>query len=178
MSPRAPPPAHGRLAAVLKGRRISPLMLMGLAPLAASAAISALCAATAFFASKEIEADNSEWRPPAPSILAPAPSRPRAEDVHTSTRPLFVRSRRRNPPTVGEIEARSDAGGSAVTVMAIVRSGDASRAYLVGGGQAGEWYSVGQTIEGWTIAEIRASEVALASGARSAKVRLYPQSKE
>ncbi|HEY8072043.1 MAG TPA: hypothetical protein VIE47_08780 [Methylocystis sp.] len=65
-----------------------------------------------------------------------------------------------------------------IAVLAIVRSGDASRTYLVGGGQAGEWYSVGQTIGGWTIAEIRASVVALASGAQSAKVRLYPQSKE
>ena len=63
-------------------------------------------------------------------------------------------------------------------MLAIVRSGDASRTYLVGGGQAGEWYSVGQTIGGWTIPEIRASVVALASGAQSAKVRLYPQSKE
>jgi hypothetical protein len=49
-------------------------MLMGLATRAASAAISALCAASAFFTSKEI-ADKSEWRPPAPSIFAPAPSR-------------------------------------------------------------------------------------------------------
>lgn len=68
---------------------------------------------------------------------------------------------------VAEIEARSDAGGSAVTVTAIVRSGDASRAHLLGGGQAGEWWSVGQAIEGWTITEIRASEVALTSGAIS-----------
>jgi hypothetical protein len=168
------------LAAILKGWRLSPVMFGGLALPGTFAAASALFAAAVFFASNEIEARSAAWRAPASSMFVPLPSSAAAKDVQTLTRPLFAKSRRPGSPSANAGRGPADSGGPPppLKVEAIVRANETARAYLIRSGEHGDWYSVGQSIEGRTITEIHASAVRLTSGTRSAKVSLYPHSAE
>ena len=167
-----------QLSAFAKAKRLSPLMLAALSLLSVTTTLSAL-----FFLRALIGLDESapsatpDWRPPSASFLNSPASAPPPTDVQTVTRPVFAKSRR-PVPKVGAAPAPENRTGPppALTVQAIVLSNGASRAYLVGhGGANGEWYLVGQLVDGWTIAEMRASEVTLKSGERTATLPLYPE---
>ncbi len=177
MSGWTPSEGLARLAAILKGWRLSPAMFGGLALLGTFAAASTLFAAAVFFASNEIKARSAAWRPAA-SMFAPLPSSAAAKDVQTLTRPPFAKSRRPGSPSANAGRGPADSGGPPppLQVEAIVRADETPRAYLVRSGEHGDWYSVGQSIKGRTITEIHASAVRLTSGTRSAKVSLYPHS--
>ncbi len=170
--------ALARLSAFAKAKRLSPLMLTALSLLCVTTTLSALFFLRALIGWNEAApAAAADWRPPSASFLNPSPSQPPPADVHTLTRPTFVKSRRPAPKVAGTAAPQHQAGPPpAVTVRAIVLWKGAWRAYLVGqGGAEGDWRLAGEIVEGWTIAEIRATELTLKNGERTAVLSLYPE---
>jgi hypothetical protein len=167
-----------RLSAFAKAKRLSPLMLATLALLANTTVLSALFLLRALLGWGEPAAlPTADWRPPAAPLTASAPSAPPAQDVQTLTRPIFAKSRRPTPEKKNETASAAKVAGPppALALQAIVLANGASRAYLVGrGGASGDWYLVGQVVEEWTISEIRAFELTLKAGERTATLSLYP----
>ncbi len=167
-----------QLSAFARAKRLSPLMLAALSLLSVTTTLSALFFLRALIGSDEsAPSATPDWRPPSASFLNSPASAPPSTDVQTVTRPVFAKSRRPVPKVVAAPAPENRTGPPpALTVQAIVLSNGASRAYLVSqGGANGEWYLVGQLIDGWTISEMRASEVTLKSGERTAILSLYPE---
>ncbi len=167
-----------RVSAFAKAKRLSPLMLAALSLLSVTSTLSALFFLRALIGWGEAAPLTApEWRPPSASFLTPLASAPAPTDIQTLTRPIFAKSRRPAPKAVETASPERAAGPPpALTVQAIVLSNGAWRAYLLDhGGANGEWYLVGQLIDGWTISEIRASELTLKSGERTAVLSLYPE---
>jgi hypothetical protein len=172
-------PALLRFYALMKSKRISPLMLAGLTPLALLTIFSAGFAVSALIMSFEpASLAKSEWRPPTLSALAPPPSTPAGLDEQTLTRPIFTKSRRPSSSARQasmESTAHTESAPPGFALGAIIGFGPSKRAYLLGhGATAGEWLSVGEMFEGWTIAEIGELNLTLKSGARIAILKLYP----
>ena len=177
LSPPMLTPLLVRLAAFAKAKRLSPLMLAALCLLSLTTTLSALFLLRALLGWGEPETlATAEWRAPSASLAASLPAAAAPADTQTLTRPIFVKSRR-PPAKSAETAMSKDRPGPppAVTVQAIVLSNGASRAYLAAQGKAdGDWYGVGQLVEGWTISEIRASELTVKSSEQTATLSLYP----
>jgi hypothetical protein len=167
-----------RLSSFAKAKRLSPLMLATLSLLSVTTTLSALFFLRALIGWNEAAPlEKADWRPPSASFLNPSPSPPPPADNHTLTRPTFAKSRRPTPKVAGTAAPENRAGPPpALSVQAIVLSKGAWRAFLVGqGGADGDWRLVGESVEGWTVAEIRASELTLKNGERTAVLSLYPE---
>ncbi len=174
--------AGPRIAAFVRSKRASPLMLAGLALLGILNAASVVLVLRAIVVSDELPAlATSEWRPPILSASAPARSAPAISDVQTLTRPVFMKSRRPQPPKTPTDRTATRATGSpaasGLTLGGIVHFRGSPRAYIVSNGLAvGEWLSVGEKVGVWTIVEIRKLDLTLENGAQYSKLLLYPQS--
>ncbi len=167
-----------RISAFAKAERLSPLMLALLALLANTTMLSALFLLRVLIGWGDPEpAPIADWRPPAVSLKQPPTSAAFAADTQTLTRPVFAKSRRPSAQPVASAVAASGSGPQpALGVEAIVFSKDGPRAFLASqGGGGGDWYVVGQLADGWTVSEIRPSELVLKSGERSAILSLYPE---
>ena len=167
-----------RISAFAKAERLSPLMLASLVLLANTTTLSALFLLRALIGWGDPEpAPIADWRPPAVSLKAPPTSAAFAADTQTLTRPVFAKSRRPSAQPVASAVANLGSGAQpTLGVEAIVFAKDGPRAYLAGqGGGSGDWYIVGQMADGWTVSEIRQSELVLKSGERSATLSLYPE---
>lgn len=167
-----------RISAFAKAERLSPLMLASLALLVNTTTLSALFLLRALIGWGDPEPSPiADWRPPAVSLKESPTSAAFAADTQTLTRPVFAKSRRPSAQPVASAVATLGSGPQpALGVEAIVFSKDGPRAYLAGqGGGGGDWYVVGQLADGWTVSEIRQSELVLKSGERSAILSLYPE---
>ncbi len=167
-----------RISALAKAKRLSPLMLAVLVLLANTTALSGFFLLQALMGWGDPEAGTiPDWRPPAAPLTAFPPSAAFMADTQTLTRPVFAKSRRPSSKPLASAGASLGAGPQpALGVEAIVFSNGGPRAYLAGqGGGSGDWYVVGQLADGWTVSEIRPSELVLKSGERSAILSLYPE---
>jgi hypothetical protein len=167
-----------RVSALAKAKRLSPIMLASLALLATTTALSAFFLLAALIGWGDPEAATiADWRPPAVSLSASSPSAASAVDTQTLSRPVFAKSRRPSlQPAASTVSNLGSGPQPMLGVEAIVFSSGGPRAYLVSQGAAsGDWYVVGQLADGWTVAEIRPSELVLKSGERSATLSLYPE---
>ena len=167
-----------RISAFAKAERLSPLMLASLALLANTTMLSALFLLRALIGWGDPEpAPMADWRPPAVSLKDTPTSAAFAADTQTLTRPVFAKSRRPSAqPAASPVATLGSGPQPALGVEAIVFSKDGPRAYLASqGAGSGDWYIVGQSADGWTISEIRPSELVLKSGERSAILSLYPE---
>jgi hypothetical protein len=103
-----------------------------------------------------------------------------SDDAQTLSRPIFWKSRRPRP-----IAAKSDRGDgfagiptapAGLSLGAIIKSGASARAFVVSGEDPeGRWLALGESVQGWTIAEVGESELKLVNGAQSARLQLYPE---
>lgn len=166
-----------RVSAFAKSKRLSPLMLASLALLANTTTLSAFFLLRALIGWGDPEAATiADWRPPAAPLAASPPSAASMADTQTLTRPVFAKSRRPSPQPLASGASLGTGPQPALGVEAIVFSNGGPRAYLAGqGAGSGDWYVVGQLADGWTVSEIRPSELVLKSGERSAILSLYPE---
>ena len=170
-------PLLAHLSAFAKAKRLSPLMLAALCSLSVTTTLSAfflLCALMGWGDPESLA--TAEWRPPSAALTASLPASFSATDTQTLTRPIFAKSRRPAAKSAETVTPKNSAGSPPpLTLQAIVLSNGASRAYLAAPGNAnGDWYGVGQLVEGWTISEIRASELTVKSDEQTATLSLYP----
>jgi hypothetical protein len=168
------------VAALARARRISPLMLIGLAALAATTAVAAAFAFHAVLIADAPPASATMgWRPPILAASATRPSAPAAADVETLTRPVFSKTRRPAPMGEGAAAAANGAAPTlaGLTLGAIVNFDGSPRAYLVAGGAAeGKWLPVGGKIGPWTVVDIRELDLTVKNGDESSSLKLYPDS--
>ncbi|CAN2533653.1 hypothetical+protein [Methylocapsa aurea] len=170
-----------RFRAVARELRLSPLAVMLLALLAAlDVAAFAFALLSVIGPDDAASPTKSDWRPP--SVLASASGRTAIarDDAQTLSRPIFWKSRRPRP-----IAAKADRGDgfagipsapAGLSLEAIVRSGASVRAFVVSGEDPeGRWLTLGEAVQGWTIAEVGELELKLVNGAQSARLQLYPE---
>ncbi|WP_400766856.1 hypothetical protein [Methylosinus sporium] len=169
-----------RIRALMRELRLSPLAAMLLASLAAVDVAALAFALLAWIGPDESAPPaKSDWRPPSALSPASGPASLAREDAQTLSRPIFWKSRRPRPAV-----AKSDRDGFAgiptapagLALSAIVRSGGAVRAFVVSSDEPeGRWLTPGESVQGWTIAEVGELELKLVNGAQSARLQLYPE---
>jgi hypothetical protein len=159
--------------------RLSPLMAMTLASLACAFLLAALFAAYALFGPERGDAETAapEWRPPKLAIVELDPPKPASADVQALSRPIFAKKRRPSARALARDfgSVGSDGGPSGVAIAAIVKAGGTEKAFVTSSQTPeGEWKTVGDTIESWTIEAIVPDSVILKNGAQAVRLRLYP----
>ncbi|WP_024880720.1 hypothetical protein [Methylosinus sp. LW3] len=169
-----------RIRTLMRELRLSPLAAMLLASLAALDVAALAFALLAWIGLDESAPPaTSDWRPPSVLSSASGPAPLAREDAQTLSRPIFWKSRRPRPAV-----AKSDRDGFAgiptapagLAVSAIVRSGASVRAFVVSSDDPeGRWLIPGETVQGWTVAEVGELELKLVNGAQSARLQLYPE---
>jgi hypothetical protein len=173
IKPRALDLPH--LQKFLVGLRLSPLMTMGLAGLAALNVVCALFALHAMFASMEGAKSASGWQPPGLGSNEVVLTAPAQEDTQTLSRPIFSKSRRPAPKSASA--PRTNVGASSLSnwsLAAIVRHRDAAFALIITESvPEGKWVQTGESYEGWTIADMDDGELTLQNGQQTAKLKLY-----
>jgi len=118
------------------------------------------------------------------SIAAPDTILGDTEISATLARPLFNRDRKpfipphepesRPEPSEEVVEIQSEA--SELILLGVSLGGGQSRALVAGQDSSGNWVRPGDTIQSWTIKEIRSNEVSLTRGNEKAELQLYPHS--
>jgi hypothetical protein len=157
-------------------------MAMLLAVLAALAAAAGAFALRAFVEPDAFAtAVKTEWRPPAYAAGAPSQAKPASADAQTLNRPIFFKSRR---PFAG---AKKDAAPAAaprpeetappdgLSLGGIAKFGREQRAFIVTRTEPeGKWFAAGETVDDWTVADIKGAELTLKNGSRTIRLQLYP----
>ena len=120
----------------------------------------------------------TDWRPP--SVVSPSSGRAAAasDDAQTLARPIFWKSRRPRPQIakVGDNAGAGSAALAGLSLAAIVKTGGSTRAFVVSAeSPEGRWLAQGETVQGWTIADVGEFELKLVSGVQSARLQLYPE---
>ena len=116
------------------------------------------------------------------TITAPNTILGEMEISATLARPLFNRDRRpfippREPeprPESAERAPEIKAEASDLMLLGVSLGGGQSRALVVSQGSSGNWVRPGDTIDSWTVEEIRPNEVSLTRGNQKAELQLYP----
>ncbi|MBG0808319.1 hypothetical protein IY145_02880 [Methylosinus sp. H3A] len=170
-----------RFRALARELRLSPLAALLLASLAAlDLAASAFALLSLIGPDEAASPPKTDWRPP--SFVSPASGRAAAasDDTQTLSRPIFWKTRRPRPtaakPDRGEGFAGIPSAPAGLSLAAIVRSGASVRAFVVSGEDPeGRWLVPGESVQGWTIAEVGEVELKLVNGAQSARLQLYPE---
>ncbi|BBU61761.1 hypothetical protein MSC49_16960 [Methylosinus sp. C49] len=168
-----------RIRALMGELRLSPLAAMLLTSLAALDVAALAFALLAWIGPDDTASPaKSDWRPPSVLSSVSGPGPLAREDAQTLSRPIFWKSRRPRP-----IVAKSDREGFAgiptapagLSLSAIVRAGASARAFVVSSDDPeGRWLTPGESVQGWTIAEVGELELKLVNGAQSARLQLYP----
>jgi len=173
-----------RLLPFVAQARLSPLMGLILASLLAMTAGAGLFVAVVILwpESPGSESAAPDWKPPTLAVVELDPPKPASADVQTLSRPIFSKNRRPAPKAApkGGGEAATTAGAPAgVTVGAIVRSGKVNHAFIISPSSPdGEWKTVGDMVESWSISAIAATELTLRNGDEAAKLTLYSDATE
>jgi len=170
-----------RFRSLARELRLSPLAAMLLALLATlDLAASAFALLSLIGPDDGASRPKMDWRPP--SFVSPASGRAAtaSDDTQTLSRPIFWKSRRPRPiagkPDRGDGFAGIPTAPAGLLLGAIVKSGASVRAFVVSGEDPeGRWLVLGETVQGWTIAEVGQSELKLVNGAQSARLQLYPE---
>jgi hypothetical protein len=155
---------------------LSPLSAIGLAVLTAFACGAGFFALYA--AVSPVESDGivnvADWTPPTLGVVDLYPPKPASADTESLSRPIFAKDRKPASKTAASATEAVVEGPTGVTVAAIVRHNNATKAFLVSpDAPDGEWRKVGDAVEAWTVTSITATEVVLESGGQLSKLKLY-----
>jgi hypothetical protein len=124
--------------------------------------------------SDALPASERTWRPPTFSLEAPPTSKNASSGEATLARPVFSKSRRPHGKAgdAGESERIVALPAPAgLRLKAIVRVGGKTSIFVVSPSlPEGQWYAVGETLEGWTVKEERSGVVTLSDGQRSTQL--------
>ncbi len=166
-----------RFKEALVALRLSPLMMMALGGLAATALGCAIFALSSFWAPTLAPPPaNSEWRPPSLDADSADAGKAPSEDKETLSRPIFFKNRRPQPrPAAGAARAQTAQPAEGLSLGAIIKFRDAGRALVVTtASPEGKWLETGDNIDGWTVQSIERSELTLHNGEQTVVLKLYP----
>lgn len=168
-----------RFRALARESRLSPLAAMLLAALATlDVAAFAFLILSLFGADEKASTQPINWRPPTFVSQAPGRATLASGDGQTLSRPIFWKSRRPRPSIAkpGDNSASGSPVIAGLSLAAIVRAGGSARAFVVSGeAPDGRWLAQGETVQGWTIADVGEFELKLVNGAQAARLQLYPE---
>lgn len=163
---------------LLGSARFSPLMMIVMGALGALALLAAAFAVYAAFAPEPEPPPRAatDWKAPLPAVVDLGEPSANA-DTQLLSRPIFSKDRRPAPKLARAAPSQptgpvSDAP-TGIKVNAIVKRRNDSRAFVVGVNGQGEWKTVGEKVDEWTISAIAPQELTLSNGVNMARLQLY-----
>ena len=158
---------------------LSPLLAIALTTVALGDLAGAFALWLTFHATEsDLTARRFDMRLPDLAEDDGAPVKSAGSQMQTLERPIFSATRR--PARSGQITkdgAATDASPpQGMRLVGSIGFDRHWRAFIVSDSkQAGQWFGVGDSIDGWTVADIESSIVILKNGAQSIELPLYPR---